>query len=540
MKFAAILPALILVAGTVCAQTPAAKPGSIEGVVTNSVTNEPVKKAVVTLEDTKSHDKNRTMTTDAMGHFQFDGVNPGAYSLAADRDGYLGSQSSPLVRAAQVTVADEQHVQDVALKLLPLATLSGHVLDDDGDPIVRADVAVLNYVYNQGPKQLNQTASAQSNDLGEFEALNLPPGRYYIRVMTLLHWNIPPHTRWTHPEEAYPLVFYPNASEPAQATAFDVAPGAHVTNIDFRLRKMPAHHIRGIVSDVSAQKPGGNDRVMAEISGSNFGAGLSQSSVEADGSFDLPGLASGSYVVSHMRFVPGENAYATHQTIRITDADVNGVSLVRKPLVSVSGTVTVEGSQPDKLDLQISLSQPNMGGGDHVGADGKFTLTDVPPELCHLQVFNVPPGKYVKSIRFGDQEVRNSEIDLSNGAGALNILLGADGGEVDGMVETASGQPAAGTQVTLAQAEEYDGRDDLFKRVSTDAAGNFKIPDVAPGEYRILAWESDPQDSTQSAEFRKPFEGRSVAVTVGPKDKASVQLSVITADDMEKERSKLP
>ena len=541
MKFAAILPALMLMTGTVRAQAPAAKPGSIEGVVTNSVTNEPVKKAVVTLEDTKSHGNNRTATTDAVGHFQFDGVNPGAYSLAADRDGYLGSQSSPLVRSAQVTVADEQHVQDVALKLLPLATLSGHVLDDDGDPIVRADVSVLTYVYNQGPKQLNQAASAQSNDLGEFEALNLPPGRYYIRVMTLLNWNIPPHTRWSHPEEAYPLVFYPNASEAAQATAFDVAPGAHVTNIDFRLRKMPAYHIRGIVSDVTARKLDANDRVMAEISGSNFGAGLSQSSVQADGSFELRGLASGSYVVSHMRFVPGENAFSTHQTVRIADSDVNGVSLVQKPLVNVSGTVTVEGSQPGKLDLQISLSQPNVRGGDHIGADGKFTITDVPPELCHLQVFNVPPGKYVKSIRFGDQEVKNSEIDLSSGAsGALNILLGADGGEVDGMVENASGQPAGGVQVTLAPAEEYDGRDDLLKRMSTDAAGNFKIPDVAPGEYKVFAWESDPQDSTQSAEFRKPFESRSVAVTIGPKDKASVQLNVITAEDMEKERSKLP
>ena len=94
--------------------------------------------------------------------------------------------------------------------------------------------------------------------------------------------------------------------------------------------------------------------------------------------------------------------------------------------------------------------------------------------------------------------------------------------------------------MTLAPAKEYDDREDLFKRVVTDASGNFKIPDVAPGEYKIFAWESDPENNTQSAEFRKPFEGRSVAVTVGPNDKASIQLSVITAEDMEKERSKLP
>ncbi len=222
MKSAAILTALTLVAGIALAQTPAAKPGSIEGVVTNSVTNEPVKKAVVTLDDPKSH-ATRTASTDAEGHFQFDGVNPGAYSLAADRDGFQSS-SQARRQIPPVTVAEEQQVKDVALQLVPLATLSGHVLDDDGDPVVRAQVTVLNYVYNQGPKQFNQTAFAQSNDLGEFEALNLPPGRYYIRVMTLPNGNIPPHTRWTHTEEAYPVVFYPNASEAAQATAFERHP----------------------------------------------------------------------------------------------------------------------------------------------------------------------------------------------------------------------------------------------------------------------------------------------------------------------------
>jgi hypothetical protein len=56
----------------------------------------------------------------------------------------------------------------------------------------------------------------------------------------------------------------------------------------------------------------------------------------------------------------------------------------------------------------------------------------------------------------------------------------------------------------------------------------------------VFAWESDPEGSAQSAEFRKPFESKGVAVTVGPKEKASVQVNVITADDVERERSKLP
>jgi hypothetical protein len=63
---------------------------------------------------------------------------------------------------------------------------------------------------------------------------------------------------------------------------------------------------------------------------------------------------------------------------------------------------------------------------------------------------------------------------------------------------------------------------------------------VAPGEYRVFAWEEDPENRSQSADFRKPFESHGVAVTVGPKDKASVQVTAITTGDVEKEMSKLP
>jgi hypothetical protein len=181
------------------------------------------------------------------------------------------------------------------------------------------------------------------------------------------------------------------------------------------------------------------------------------------------------------------------------------------------------------------------GGNAKVGADGRFVLADAPPDRCRIELSNVPPGKYVKSIRFGDQEVKNGEVDLrEHSSGNLNIALGADGGEVNGAVQTAAGQPAASTLVTLAAGEEFDGRSDLFKQTFTDPGGNFRIEDVAPGDYKVFAWENDPDGNTQSAEFRKPFESKSVSVTVGPKVKTPVQLTVITADDVEQEMSKLP
>jgi 5-hydroxyisourate hydrolase-like protein (transthyretin family) len=534
MRIATILPVLTMLAVNLRAQAPLAKPGSVEGVVTNSVTGEPVKKAAVMLGG------KYTAIADAAGHFRIENVVPGDYFVIADKDGFFAM--TPRQSRLRVTVAEEQHVQDVALKLTPLGVVSGHVLDEQGDPIAGAQISVLRYSYGLGRKRLNQVGFAQANDLGEFEALNLRPGRYYFQVTAVPPRNIPPHTRWTHPEEAYPATFYPNARESAQAAATDVAPGAHVSDIDFRLRKMPAYHIRGKVNDENA-RPGTEGRVGVETSGPALEGNITGVELQADGSFDLRGLVNGSYTVSYFRFA-SEKGFNASQTVRVSDADVNGVGLAQKPPVMVFGAITMEGAQPDKLNLQASLAAM-QGGGQHqnagIGGDGSFMIAAVPEQVCRLEISNVPSGKYVKSIRFSDREIMNGEIDLTEHTGALlKIVLGEDGGELEGTVQTASGQPAAAMQVTLAPAEEYDARADLLKRTVTDASGNFQIKDIAPGDYRVFAWESDPEGSTQSAEFRKPFESRSVAVTVGPRDKASVQVNVITDDDVEKERSNLP
>ena len=82
MKVAAILPALTLVAAMLPAQKPAPKPGTVDGIVINSVTGEPIKKANVSLGG------KYTATTDAAGRFHFDNVASGAYAIGAEKDGF--------------------------------------------------------------------------------------------------------------------------------------------------------------------------------------------------------------------------------------------------------------------------------------------------------------------------------------------------------------------------------------------------------------------------------------------------------------------
>jgi hypothetical protein len=89
MRLAVILPAWTLIMLPLRAQTSAPKPGSLEGMVVNSGSGAPIKKASVRLENQPGPGgtaHNLTTQSDADGRFRFDNVEPGLYAVNAQRD----------------------------------------------------------------------------------------------------------------------------------------------------------------------------------------------------------------------------------------------------------------------------------------------------------------------------------------------------------------------------------------------------------------------------------------------------------------------
>jgi hypothetical protein len=539
----------MLVAGILGAQEPSTKPGTVEGSVTNAVTGEPLKKATVTLRRDNPPAVYQALA-DAAGHFHFDNVEPGRYGVSASRDGFmeqpLNRRSLSGVGQNKLAVAEEQHIRDVAMTLLPLGTVSGRVLDEDGDPLIRATVQTVEYSYNLGKKQLNpQGGSAITNDLGEYQITGLQPGRYYVQTIVQPRMpNLPPRTRWSRPEEAYPVTLYPNARDPGQATAIQVAAGTQLTNIDFRLHKARAYHIRGKVVDESAA-PADMHTVSVMILAASGWTGYAPSAqLQLDGTFDARGIVDGSYVVMARRRMKGAGAIA-RQSVTVADQDVNGIVLALASGLEIPGTVKVEGAPPDTISLQISLGPSSEELGDPANAtvarDGGFVIHGVLPDVYQVNVLSPPKGKYVKSIRFGERDATNGQIDLTGRTSAvLSITLGGDGGQIDGSVQTPGGDPAPEALVTVWPTEEYERRLDMFYIAISDQNGKFRLQDLAPGRYQAFAWESPDQNMTYETEFRKPFESRSASLSIAPAGHESIQLTLISSDDIEKEKSKLP
>jgi protocatechuate 3,4-dioxygenase beta subunit len=530
---------LFFLGALLSAQPSASKPGKLEGLVTNSVTGEPVKKATVTVHSQKS---NYEAVTDAAGHFHFENLPPGTYQAMANREGFMpASERNPWTK--QFEIAEEQELKGIVVKLLPLAVVNGHVVDQDDDPLEGAQVQALRYVYDRGGRRLEAGGFANSNDLGEFQFVDLQPGRYYFRVSIPQRFQSATRIVRRTPDTAYADTYYPNASLPEQATLVQVAPGAHMTNLDFHMRKVRAFHIRGTAIDGDNGQPLRNITLRVAPVGEAPFAGLAFRPVRVltDGTFEVRSLTSGSYQVNG--FGRG-SPLAAHEEVRVSDEDVDGLSLVFRKRLEIYGKVEWDGPPPEQrsgFQVMLESTKQESSASDVVNAQGAFVL-QVAPGVVRFNLMR-PANSYVKAIKLGDQDVSSGRIDLSQFAGGtLTILCGTDVGQLQGTVQTESGDAAVNAIITVSPRAELSDRADLFYRLNSNMDGTFSYQDLAPGDYKVLAWEAGDfsDEMLQSPEFLKRFDSRAVSVTISPGGHASVSLKVIPVAEIEAERDRLP
>src|ERR1035437_1076149 len=130
-----LLAAVIFVARLAAQPDPGA--GSITGHVLNSLSRVPIRKATVRLT-ARQGPISLTADTDAEGKFAFTALPPGTYSLFATRDGF-----DPTPRWTVVSLGPDGHITDATIRLPPLSVITGHVLDEDGEPVDRAQVLLF-------------------------------------------------------------------------------------------------------------------------------------------------------------------------------------------------------------------------------------------------------------------------------------------------------------------------------------------------------------------------------------------------------------
>jgi uncharacterized surface anchored protein len=516
-------------------QGPSSDKCTIGGRVVDAASGQTLRRVSVRLFNTRQGAKPLTTVTDDAGNFSFDEIDVGTYTLDAERTGYsrqvYGARAA-MASGTRLSLVAGQHIKDLLFKLIPNGAISGRVLDEDGEPLPRTLVSALRTAYIRGGRRMVPVQTAASNDLGEFRIGELKPGRYVISARPLLPNGPSGGNRKADdpPEPGYTTTFYPGSSDPASAVPIDLGMGADLRGIDIRLTKIGTFRVRGRLAGVPLGARPMLSLLPTGPNATSLGSNATATAAPPDWSFEFKGLAPGLYVLSGV-VATGASVLSGSTPIEIGNQHVDGVVLS----VGAGGYAELQG----KLALSgvgelkgatVSLEPADAAGSgfssNPIDADGRFVVRAAAGHRYYVRVSGGPETAYVKSVRWrGEEDITERDLDLTTGvSGSLQITLSATGAGVEGSVRGADDKPIAGATVVLIPDS---GRYTLYRTVTTDQNGAYSITGIAPGEYKMLAWEEIEPGAYEDPAFVKPFLSKAQALSLRENDRKSCSLVAI-------------
>lgn len=528
---------------------------TIQGVVVKAGTGEPLSEATVEARPLYGHtrgmdtlgDVARDAITDAMGRFELKGLPPGRYILRARRDGSLFqsySQSGPDGFRTLLTLSSGQTISGITVQLIPGAVITGHVFDQDGKPVGKATVSSRG--YKEGQRQPMEYGGTVTDDLGEFRFTGLSPGQYIVEASAPAGMSKKPK-----PRQGYMATYYPGVLDSTAAARITVRAGDEFSGADISLQPVDTVAVRGHVINAEC---GGTPRVYLFRQNSDALNLTAESLIEGgngQGAFELPTVPPGSYyVIAEVR--KEEKRCVGYQPLEVGDANIDGVTLTVTPGVEVRGHLRVEGqpdSNPRSFVVILSPKTANYaiwnsyddfphGTGK---SDGSFLLKnavvgdyeiDAYPNVPETYFQSMPENYYVKSARLEGVDVLTAGVTVGTQdvPGSLEIVVSLNGATLDGVISQ-DHQPFPKATVALVPDPPHRAISRLFKSVTTDQNGHFFLQGIAPGDYKVFAWEKVGSGDYTNSDFLRPFEIRGVSIHIAEGSHNSVQVDLIPAKD---------
>lgn len=528
---------------------------AVEGLVLKAGTDEPLRKALVNLVRVEGQRRPYTTTTDFSGRFLLKGVEPGRYRLRAHRNGYApqsyGAKRPGDLGGMTLTLLAGQLLSNITLRMVPAAVITGRVVDEDGEPLAGVQIEILRPHYERGKRQLMPSGWRETDDRGEYRAHGLAPGRYYVRAAyrgdvragMAGGMAFSRQAGDTSAEESYAPTYYPGTADLSLATPVEVRAGEEVAAVDFTLLTTRSVRIRGrVVNSITGQPGRGANLLLVPQNPSVRSFSLTNQSFIQDpqGEFEISGVTQGSYSLYAMWW-DGDRGYSARAQIEVANSDIEGLQLVIGRGAELRGRVRVEGGELDLSgDMMVSLDSAVEGvifgaQAGRIRKDGTFTLTNVAEGEYFVQIWQLPEGAYLKSVRMGGDELPEGRLVVGEGqaGGNLEIVISAAGGRVEGVVADENGVAVSGALVVLVPESSRRARMRWYRTSTTDQYGQFSLKGVEPGEYQIYAWDHVESGAYQDDDFLRPYEEHAVTVRVEEGSHQTFQLKLIKTDKSE-------
>jgi protocatechuate 3,4-dioxygenase beta subunit len=512
--------------------------------------SEPLSKASVQLQSMEDRTRTISVITNAGGRFELKGIDPGRYRLTVSRVGFVTQeygQKKSDGPGAVLALRPGQELKDLLFRLIPSGVIAGRILDEDGEPLPSVNVTAAREVYSDGKRALSTGATGETNDLGEYRLFGLSPGRYFVSAV---------YPRWSrfagnedsadseHGQQGYAKMYYPGTADAGKASSIDLKGGEEVPSIEILLRKVFAYRIRGRVYNQITHKPGiGTNLLLMPKTNRREWDSVQPANVEKqDGSFDIPEVLPGSYVLTAFWFDEGK-IYSTRVPVEVGNADVDGVAVTIAPGMNISGQIIWDGKpalEKDELTVRTTPANLNLGfqGITRVTQGNLFTLKDIGEGTYHADVAGESKDCYIKDVQYGASSVLEDGFTVVRGAPAtIEITISSHGARVQGAVSDADGLPVTGVWVVLVPEAKYRTQHRLYKMQTTDQYGRFDLRGISPGDYKLFSWEEVEMGAWEDPEFLKPFEDK--GVKIGLQEDDQKMLNLVTIRTKGKEEAKL-
>jgi hypothetical protein len=427
---------------------------------------------------------------DAVGHWQIAGLPCGRFTASASKTGFLPAQAK----------ASTLPAHDLRIELIPQSVLVGRVLDEQGDPIANAQISVYASRIVMGRRTPAQSSGATTNDLGEYRIPGQAAGKIIVCARSQGDFMS---------LEVLGESCYPGPIDGGMENALSL-PAGREQRIDFTLSKVPSSKISGRIIGIPE-----NGSVGLSVTPRNGIRGGSQNrlaTVSRDGSFVARGVAPGAYTLSVDYWEAGRRLMA-RQPIDVNGSDIEGVVVHLESGVSLSGTVRIESQsgaapKPQQINVNLQSVDPMLGGGapqwnkDH----DAFTMGEIIPGNYTLNV-NVPAPFYMRSAMLGGRDISKEPIPILQATGPVEVTIADDSGSIQGQVEDANGDPATAFVMVMRE-----GKPPVILNVGPE--GHYKAGGLAPGDYKVYAWDDFQQVAYADPEWMKRNATSGVTVTV--------------------------